>query len=623
MTSGQVDRARVGEIRPSQLIYGFGVGSVIDLPQFSALMMGLEDWNTNYCAPIMEERLLQAVQEELGSQVQMLYAPPFAEPPSVGMPRAFDQSRRIGVPVATFPRWFVCPACRLLTTLSSGLLELKTDHTRSDRTHYEHANCSRQTGGRKKIAAIPARFVIACENGHLDDFPWVEYVHGPRPCQARLKLSESGISGEAAQIFVECLTCGARRPMSDAFDFESGWKPRCTGRRPHLRDYVDDCEAQAKPVLLGASSSWFPLSLSVLSIPTRTNPLDQLITDQWGEAAEQIDSPGTIGLLRRLGNLGPLGDYSDEMIWAAIEERRMQSEEEGGEPADLRVPEWEMFTSGTPNHNSRDFRLRSVAPPPGFERQISDVVLVERLREVNALIGFTRIEAPGEFSEYSELPDERRAPLSRAQPAWVPASEVRGEGIFIRFSEAAIQEWVWTVPAIQRASAFREAHNRWRRMRGLDDDDRHFPGLRYVLIHSFAHALMRGLALECGYSGSSIRERLYVSEPGEPGGPMAGVLLYTAAPDSEGTLGGLVNLGEPEALRHYIAQALETAGTCASDPLCAEHDPDDGSTSVHAAACHACLFVPETSCERGNRYLDRAVLAKTFSEQNLAFFRGP
>jgi hypothetical protein len=145
--------------------------------------------------------------------------------------------------------------------------------------------------------------------------------------------------------------------------------------------------------------------------------------------------------------------------------------------------------------------------------------------------------------------------------------------------------------------------------------------MRYALMHSFSHALMRQLALESGYSAASIRERIYC-DTGEAGGePMAGLLLYTAAPDSEGTLGGLVSQGEPQRLGRLIRQALEAMQLCTSDPLCAEHQPgSDGMASLHGASCHACLFAPETSCERGNKYLDRALLVKTLGSAVTPFF---
>lgn len=123
--------------------------------------------------------------------------------------------------------------------------------------------------------------------------------------------------------------------------------------------------------------------------------------------------------------------------------------------------------------------------------------------------------------------------------------------------------------------------------------------------------------MECGYNAASIRERIYASNDDFP---MAGVLIYTAAADSDGTLGGLVDLGKPENLGRIIKQALNRAKVCSSDPLCSEHDPSE-DRSLHAASCHACTFVAETSCERGNRYLDRALLVETFDSKSAAFFK--
>ena len=115
-----------------------------------------------------------------------------------------------------------------------------------------------------------------------------------------------------------------------------------------------------------------------------------------------------------------------------------------------------------------------------------------------------------------------------------------------------------------------------------------------------------------------MRERSYASGYGSDP-DMAGVLVSTAAPDSDGTLGGLAQLGQPERLSQLIAQALARARICASDPLCAEHVPTH-DRSLHGAACHACAFVAETSCEIGNRYLDRSLLIPTLAGADLSFF---
>jgi hypothetical protein len=144
--------------------------------------------------------------------------------------------------------------------------------------------------------------------------------------------------------------------------------------------------------------------------------------------------------------------------------------------------------------------------------------------------------------------------------------------------------------------------------------------MRYLLLHSLSHALIRQFSIACGYSSASLRERIYSKKPDQEGGPQAGILIYTAASDSEGTMGGLVSLGESSTLGYHISQALEQVKLCASDPLCAEHDANSQDGSLHWAACHSCLFTPETSCEKGNKFLDRSLLVKTLANSDLAFF---
>jgi Domain of unknown function (DUF1998) len=246
------------------------------------------------------------------------------------------------------------------------------------------------------------------------------------------------------------------------------------------------------------------------------------------------------------------------------------------------------------------------------------VVLAERLREVNALVGFTRVEPPEEAREGGDPPP--RAPLSNGRPEWLPATEVRGEGIFIRFDSERLAAWLARPSVREREALLLAGHRAFRAARKLTPTEANFPGILYVLLHSFAHIFIRELALESGYSAASVRERIYASARGESP-ERAGVLVYTAAPDSDGTLGGLVELGKSENLGRLIEQALERTRICASDPLCAEHIPTH-DRSLHGAACHACSFVAETSCEIGNRYLDRSLLVPTFAGSELAFFGG-
>lgn len=610
---------KVGELRPSQLLFSFGVGATVDLPNISAMVMGLDDWSTANSASISEERLLAAVRAQAGGQVERLLSPPLS-PETEGFTNPFDAGADIGVPVAPFPRWMLCPYCRLLAPLKSDLFVLKPSPFRPDRTAYVHENCRKP--GRPPVA-LPARFLLACERGHLDDFPWVGFVHrGQTGCKALLRLREYGVSGEAADILVACDTCGTTRRMSDAFGPQGRREmPACTARLPHLRTYDDGvCEAEAKAILLGASNLWFPVALSTLAVPTKSDPLQQLVEDNWAKA-KAITSPEVLKAFKDIGQLGVFAGYDDAKVWEAIQAKREGSELRTDEEVlDLKGPEWKVFSQPESAEPTEDFRLRCVSPPEGYRGRIADVVLVERLREVRALVGFTRIGSPGDFNDASEVPGDRRMPMTRRPPRWVPASEVRGEGFFIRFEEAEIFAWCDTDAARQREKEFLVAHRQWRGMRNIEPLDAGFPGIRYVLLHSFAHAFIRQLALSSGYTAASIRERIYARDPGPHGEPMAGVLLYTAAPDSEGTLGGLVSLGAPDVLGTHLDAAMEQVRLCASDPLCAEHAPQEAV--LHGAACHACLFASETSCERGNKYLDRSALVHTFGHGDHAFFDG-
>ena len=624
-TNSATHPVQAGDVRPNQLMFTYGVGAIIDLPYLSTLVLGIDAWtmDPDIVREITEERLLEAVRWELGTQVRQLLSPPVVRE-SGGRPNPFDRSQQRGVPVASFPRWMLCPRCRRLAPLSTGLFELKDFLFHPERTKYVHVNCCKS---KTPPPVVPARFLAACEKGHLDDFPWIEFVHGgPTDCRASLRQLEWGTSGEARDLQVVCDTCGKTRSMADAFGRPGELSmPQCRGRRPHLRDFdPNGCDKQVKAILLGASNLWFPDVLVSMGLPTGSPRLRQLVGEKWG-MLRHVSDQAQLALLRDIGQLAGLEGYSNDELWGAIQDKRAQ--EETGDAVtqiDLKMPEWLMFSNPGSAPISDDFRLREVAVPDGFESNIDKVVLVERLREVRALVGFTLIDPPSEFGELLVTDEDRRMQISRRPPLWVPATEVRGEGIFIQFREDAIRDWLARGAVQNWDVLFRDSHRLWREARGFDMPEANYPGLRFVLLHSFAHVLMRQLILECGYNSASLRERIYSRNPedADDGEPMAGVLIYTSAPDSEGTLGGLVSLGEPASLGRHMRNALRSAGLCTSDPLCAEHQPSRRGDTLHAAACHACMFAPETSCERGNRYLDRSLLVPTLERADLAFSEG-
>jgi hypothetical protein len=254
---------------------------------------------------------------------------------------------------------------------------------------------------------------------------------------------------------------------------------------------------------------------------------------------------------------------------------------------------------------------------PDMADYFSRIMLVDKLKETRVLTGFTRIlpETEQPLQELQSL--LWRQPLQ--QNAWLPAYVVYGEGIFIEFNETRLHQWLQKhgdqiypriQPLVNRYQKIQE--ERHLRKRSITP--------QFILLHTFAHLLMNRLTFECGYSSAALRERLYVSD--NPNAPMSGVLIYTAAGDSEGTMGGLVRMGKPGNFEPVVRSLLEAASWCSADPVCMEvgESGGQGPDSCNLAACHSCALVPETACEEFNRFLDRGVVVGDIENRDNGFF---
>lgn len=601
-TAGGARPSRIGSGRPSQLMTAAGVGAVVDLPGMSVVVRGLESWGSGG-AVLSEPRLLAQVQRSLAPSVAQLRAAP------VDSSTADDPYSRVGMPVTTFPRWLRCPSCHELWSLD-GVDQLELHHRwgkRPDLAKWVHKHCSKQTRAvARRRACIPARFVVACAAGHLDEFPYSAYVHQGAGCPGpRLVMNDAG-STLGPRVTITCLQCKRGRNISEASGSRgAATLPRCRGRHPHLQSFAS-CRQPLKLMVLGASNLWFGVTASALHLP-EVEGLEGLVREQWSILAPLTSLPALAAVIPAADALHKLRDVAVEKVLAAVVAEHERLSSPAAHPAppegdeDLLAAEWSLFSRPTTRRQDEDFKAEPTPAPEDHQALLEQVVRVTKLREVQALMGFTRIDAPGR----QELAPPKMVALSARQPSWVPAVERRGEGIFLQLREDRVASWAAAVQEHPHIEALRGAHQRWLANRELPPDV-DFPAPRYLLLHTLSHLLLREVALECGYSSASIRERLYV---GSPARPTAGILLSTAASDSEGTLGGLVALAERAFLGRLLSQALEGAQTCSSDPLCAERLPEAPSDALHAAACHACLFASETSCENGNRWLHRGVLA--------------
>lgn len=593
----------IGDVRPSQVITTFGPGAIVDLQTLSVIVAGIDGWHLDEDLVIHEPRLQRAL------KVKRFFS---AEPASGNY-----FTKRGTVPTFLFPRYQVCthPEC---ATLSEPGEELVEYNEKTQEMECKAPNCKGR--GKFRAPTIPAPFVVACPSGHIDDFPWRAYVHrdADTNCKKRMRLVYSGTTGSVSDIWIYC-ACDAKRSVSDAFgENRSLALGECTRKRPWLGIKNKDpheCKhaGQLRAIQRGATNGWFPLVRSALSIKEAASPIGQALKKCPQHQVEKIDSQEKLQTLLELEMFPALAEFKAEDIWQTLLKERGEIETD---EIDLRLPEWNAFRDieGSNQGDQSDFFLEAGDVPDFLADKVDRIVLARKLLEVRALTSFTRIDYASGMDD--DGMGASRAPIYKERQDWLPAVEVRGEGIFLELKEEALNAWE-AEPAVQkRAAAIEQKYKEWAAERGVDADD--FPGARYVLLHSLAHVLMRQLALDCGYSESSVRERIYSST--DPERKMAGILLYTASADSEGSLGGLVELGSKERFPNLIHNALENAKRCSSDPLCADHQPDVHAT-INGAACHACVLAPETSCEAFNRFLDRNFLVPTMAYSDMAYFK--
>jgi hypothetical protein len=588
----------VGDVRPSQVITTFGPGAIVDLQTLSVIVAGIDRWPTDEDLAIHEPRLERAL------RVKRF----FPAKPTEGS----FYNKRGTVPAYLFPRYQLCPVCRTLSAIGEGQTEYDP---RWQEIVCKAPGCRGR--GKSRATTLPAPFIVACPSGHVDEFPWRDYVHrGATGCRKRLQLVSVAKTGTVADILIQC-ECRQARSASDAFgERRSEVLGQCTRRRPWLGNSRDSAicphAADVRAMQRGATNAWFPIVRSALAVREAATPIGIALKACNPKQIEKLDTVEKLKSLLEMGMFPSLEAFAVEYVWTAILKQRGEVQTDD---IDLRWPEWLAFRDPASSMNDKaELFLQAGNVPDGFKNLIARVVLARKLLEVRALVGFTRIDAAGVGTDDSLRPEI--APIYRNRPEWLPAVEVRGEGVFIELNEEAVTRWESRPEVQARAKAMGEKFRQWEAERGTRPPSP-FPGARYVLLHSLAHVLIRQLSLDCGYSASSVRERIYSST--DASRQMAGVLLYTASPDSEGSLGGLVDLGSAQRFPDLFNGALRAATRCSSDPLCADHQPDVHAT-INAAACHACILASETSCETFNRFLDRNFLVPTMATDALAFF---
>ncbi|TGS92713.1 DUF1998 domain-containing protein [Mesorhizobium sp. M2D.F.Ca.ET.171.01.1.1] len=607
----------------SQLLLTYGPGAMLDLPDHAVVVAGLQGWNhSGQWLPIEEQRLVPLLREQLqlGPEFEGLRPPPEQDEDR-------HDDRRPGVDAMVFPTWFTVEEAQQPAGQTPA-----TSETRRRMVEFEHLQIRGEklsyvdpVGG-KRLGVNPIRFVGACAKGHLEDVDWRGLVHrgGDRSCRKPMFWVERGVSSDPSDISVQC-TCGAHVTMADLY------KPKflgtCSAFSPWLMPrYVsgETCDEDLRLLPRSATNTYFAQTVTVISL-TRTDDRVRQTIDEHRLTVESLRSlPNFIQVLRSLPQTKePFAPFSDDEILNALAN---MADAPDGTSTNPRVAEFDVLSSGASiiGHDDAGAFLfaetldrSALNLSPLWDRFLAGVVKVSRLREVTCLYGFTRLEPPPTPAE-SELDEIQLkvdgAPLNR-EIKWLPAIEQFGEGIFLHIDPGYIRAWRDRADVISRAQ---ELH------RGEAHEAAHFNrpakhlGVTYWALHSLSHALMAELALECGYPISSLKERIYASGAGQA--DRFGILIYTSTAGAQGTLGGLS--GMAARIPEMLAKAVHGLELCSNDPICADHHAgtDLDERPLHGAACHACILVPETSCEARNTRLDRGLLVSTLVGSKSALF---
>jgi hypothetical protein len=631
------------QIRLGQIIAPFGPGSIYtDRRGTPHVVCGLDHWFKRWdqargFMPCQDRTEFERFEPRLAA---LLRVDRFCAPPDFRAPR-FGQTpppnAQLYTPALRFPRWY-------RNTRTGEMKRFNLNTQKLD---------AAPGGGRW----MPVRFIAVCPAGHLCEFPWKEWIGCTCPGDGSLNLTDRGGS-ELTSIRIQCNTCP---PGSSGRDGKSlantTIKPdealgerssfqtagiNCPGERPWLGDGATEaCTRPLVGALINQTNIYFPRTISAILLPDLQQH-DDLIT----QIRNEIEQDAAIcGVARTVWNMNNRA-VAVAMVQTSLQSRgftRPAADVEralesllaptatfvatGAQPA---APESELLAFRRAEFNvirtevndaARIPHLRVIAaqPPPDLAGWFGRVNLVERLRETRVFYGFDRLE-PNRWP-LSGMPDSAmtqlfRNPPTQAQERWLPAVEVFGEGIYLELREDRIAQWqaanqTWLQNRLSDQFVARLA-DVFQTLPPLAAADRTWAS-RYLLVHSLAHVLINQFVFECGYSTASLRERLYVST--DANAPMAGILIYTAAGDSEGTLGGLVRLGRQERLSPVVRRALSRASWCSADPVCSENLGGQGSRLANLAACHACVLLPETSCETVNQGLDRAMIVGTAADR--------
>ncbi len=603
------------QVRLSHLLRDCSVGAIVRGPDSLMVVQDTRGWDRpGSDSTDREIRYVERVRNALGIE-RRLRSPP----------KAVERDGTVigSIPALRFPTWMRCLRCGIMYCAPwrqrRGMGERGKDAGSGDQASVDKCRGSECSG---TLEQVP--WVLVHGDGYLEDVPWHYLVHkdarDPNQRQCRydwtkpyLKLEEIG-----ADRRIRCTKdgCGANIVLP------SGALPRMpfppfTSQQPWMRETpAQSPEVPAWLMEVNDVRVHEPSTLTALVIPPESRIRRGTVTDRlYGSTKKQNDIRNARNPLARKSTIRRIAsEYrcTIDEIEEALAKIRDGYPLFGGSitKGNLLTDEFRALTKEIPDlrededfvteHHTKEWKDLGSGLQKGNVRQavdaVSNVIGVNRLKEIMVFSGFRR--AGGERLIPPDITGEND---------WFPAIELYGEGIFFTLDEAKLRCWEENEAIRRRAREFRRRYCVRRTEQGIQDLE---VTPRFLLCHTLAHLMIRQLDAEAGYPAASLKERIYC-DTGKA--PMAGILIYVAVPDEEGSLGGLMELAKPERFLRLLTGAFDAANWCSLDPVCAEQE-GHGVDLLNRAACHACALVPETSCAYGNVLLDRVFVKGAGSE---------
>lgn len=619
-------------IRRSQLISPWGVGQMINFPKDESLMVaGLDLWELKFRELERSKSLDEFIVEE-ERLAKRLRVKNFRLPPDFRDNILEKTNQFLKIPFVRFPRWHYCTNCGYMHKVPI----FHHEKPRCLGLPFQGKSCS-TIPQNKRRKLIPVRFIAICPQGHIEDFPFEEWVHNGNKCADTnpiMRLRAGRSSGALTGIDITC-SCGEKKSLAGAFNENalSRINVNCSGGRPWLgeekeKNNTQHCNHQLlKVVQKGASNVYFSNVRSSIYLPQWQPSVDSELIDilekNWsflnsGRVNNEFDRNRFMFVVTQ--KLKVEFEQTDFWIDKLLDAAKKKITGYDSMPATdseefYRKMEYDAILK-EPGSEKQDFYVSKVKVDEYTENKIiskgfDSVCLLHKLRETRAFTGFSRwLPVDGKALEAKKDFIKLGASIN-----WLPAIVVRGEGVFFKFNEKSLKEWAAKKEVIERVNGFARNFNKTKLDKGQEARN---ISPEFILIHTFAHLVINQFSFECGYGSSALRERIYCNLE-FPDEVMNGVLIYTASGDSEGSLGGLVRQGKPGNLETIVYNAIENARWCSSDPICIDSH-GQGPNSCNLAACHNCALLPETCCEESNMLLDRAMLIGTLDNPSSGYF---